>query len=293
VKPILNLQEARVDRLLDDYARTNGYRVLLKTRLRDVIDVDNGGATARERDFAFKAHLDFVVADEKTHLPVLVVEYDGSQHWSDPKQRARDEIKERLCRAAGLEFLRIDSLYSRTEGRWQVLGYILEMHEAGKSFAAAQAQGYIPEDELFIHNLLIDTSDPLRPTFTGLDSVALQELQRMLVSGAIKWYAQWWRSVQGRTEAQCVLELTNGQFLSSNCALQQFTIEGISALEVAEEIAMAELGWLAQRYEAGEPVALSAAQGRLLLDDLRGQQPHHNTPNSWSLHASAGSCPVR
>lgn len=288
VKQILNLREAAVDHLLGEYARDNGYRLMLKTRLRDVIDVDDMALTERERNFAFTSHLDFVAADTTTNLPVLAVEYDGAQHWNDPKQRQRDATKDRLCEAAGLDLLRIDSLYTRKAGRWRVLGYILEMHEAGKAFAEAQAQGIIPWDEPFVHTSIIDTTDPQRPTFTGLDMAAIERLQHLLQSRTIKWWGQWWRVIGGRAEARCVLALPNGQFLSSTCAIRQFAIEGIAALEVAEELATAELGWLTERYEDDEPVALSQEQGRRMLDELNPEPGKFTSAAGWSVHFSAG-----
>lgn len=288
VKQILNLREAAVDQVLSEYARDMGYRLMLKTRLRDVIDVDDMALTRRERNFAFTSHLDFVAADTTTNLPVLAVEYDGAQHWNDPKQRERDAIKDRLCEAAGLDLLRIDNQYTRKAGRWRVLGYILEMHEVGKAFAEAQAQGIIPEDEPFAHTSIIDTTDTGRPTFTGLDMAAIERLQRLLQNRTIKWWVQWWRVIDGRAEARCVLALPNGQFLSSTCAVRQFAIEGISALEVAEELATAELGWLAERYEDDEPVALSHEQGRRLLDQLNPEPGTLTSRTGWSVHFSAG-----
>lgn len=82
-KPVLNLTEAAVDRMLAEYAEENGYRIGLKMRLRDVIEVDDLPLTPRERNFTFTAHLDFVALDAETHLPVLAVEYDGAQHLVD------------------------------------------------------------------------------------------------------------------------------------------------------------------------------------------------------------------
>lgn len=277
LKPLLNLSEAAVDRDLRRYADDHGYGLTIKTRLRDVLQ-DDPAWTQRERDFAFMAHLDFVAFDVRSGEAILAVEYDGPQHLTDPRQRERDLTKERLCAAAGLPLLRIDSQFARKEGRWRVLGYILEMHEVGKAFTAAQSQGLVPEDEVFIHNLIIDTTDPKRPSFTGLDTVALGRLQSLVQKGGMRWFAQWWRGSDSTTEAQCALALANGQFLASSCALRHFAIEGISSLAVADELAMAELGWLIHRYEAGEAVALSPDQGVRLLADL-------HPSNGWNISA--------
>ncbi|WP_188839291.1 DUF2726 domain-containing protein [Flexivirga endophytica] len=274
LKPLVNLQEAAVDRDLQRWADSQGYRLTLKTRLRDVVD-DDPSWTRRERDFAFMAHLDFVAFDAETLQPVLAVEYDGKQHLTDTRQRERDALKDRLCAGAGLTLLRIDSQFARKEGRWRVLGYILQMHEYGKAFAAAQQDGLIPADEPFVHNSIIDTSDPEHPSFTGLDTAAIERLHTFAASGRMHWSGHWWRDTDGTTEAKCVLSLRNGQYLTSSCTLRSFAIEGISSLAVAEELAMAELGWLIHRYEADEPVALNKTQGEQLLAGLEADNEWH------------------
>ena len=282
MRPLLNFREAAVDDLLKDFASEHGYRILLKPRLRDVIDVDNLNLSGRERNFTFTAHIDFVAADVATNLPVLAIEYDGPQH-GDAEQVERDSIKDRLLEAAGLPLLRIDNHFARKEGKWRVLTYILSMHETGKAFYEAQESGSIPEDEIFIHNLIIDTSDPDRPMLTGLDTEALIALSARMHSGRSLWHAGWGRYPEGVVETQCVLALPNGQFLTSQCRLRHFAINGISAGEVADELATAELAWIADRYDAGEAVALSAEQGAKLLAEL-GDGSKFSTASGWNVH---------
>jgi very-short-patch-repair endonuclease len=289
LKPVLNLNEKAAIRHLEDYARSHGYRIVIKPRFRDVINFDEQALPRRERDFIYKAHLDFVAADIETDQPLLAVEYDGHQHLTDPKQRERDEIKDRLCADAGLDLLRINNLFTRKEGRWRVLGYVLEMHEAGKAFAEAQEQGLVPEDEPFIHNAILDFTDLSRPTFTGLDTEALEQLRQRLLKKSVNWYGQWWQARDGEVEARSVLALPNGQYLSSTCTIRQFAIQGISAPSIAEELATAELEWLAQRYDDGEPVALNPQQGRQLLEELTDQgAPTVSFSGGWSFRAGAG-----
>lgn len=80
-----------------------------------------------------------------------------------------------------------------------------------------------------------------------------------------------------------MLDLLNGQFISSLVSIRKFAIEGISARAVADELATAELGWLMQRYEAGEPVALSAQQGNALLDRLGRDIRRAWSPEGWMM----------
>ncbi len=162
--------------MLAEYAEKNGYRLSLKMRLRDAIDVDDLPLTRRERDFAFTAHLDFVAFDAGSHLPVLAVEYDGPQHLTDDRQIERDQIKNRLCEVARLPLLRIDNLFARKEGKWRVLQYILWAHEIGKAFYEAQAAGYIPEDEPFYHGSIVTQDESGGLTFEGIDVPAIRYL---------------------------------------------------------------------------------------------------------------------
>lgn len=74
---------------------------------------------------------------------MLAIEYDGPQH-ADAAHAERDRIKDCLLEAAGLPLLRIDNLFTREEGKWRFLTYILNMHEIGKGFYEAQANGLTP-----------------------------------------------------------------------------------------------------------------------------------------------------
>ncbi|HZX08136.1 MAG TPA: hypothetical protein VFF46_34685 [Kribbella sp.] len=80
-----------------------------------------------------------------------------------------------------------------------------------------------------------------------------------------------------------MLSLLNGQFISSLVSIRKFAVEGISAQAVVDEPATAELGWLLQRYEAGEPVALSAQQGNALLDRLGRDIRRAWSPDGWAM----------
>lgn len=289
----MNFQESAVDRLLADYASENGYRIHLKMRLRDVIDVDDVTQTARDRNFAFTSHLDFVAVDAETLMPVLAIEYDGAQHLSDPAQIERDRIKNRLCEAAGLPLLRIDSLFTRKEGKWRVLTYILWAHETGKAFYAAQESGQIPWDEPFYHGSVIDVDESGRAyDFTGLDIPAMRFLDGFRSRHRALWERQWWRGTETQIEARDVLALPNGQFLAAHCAIRDFAIDGISALDIASELSTAELGWLAQQYDDGDAVAINAEQGARLLNDIGAEETDRLLKSSSGWHMRSGWGPA-
>lgn len=293
-KRVLNFQEAGVDRMLADYAQQHGYRINLKMRLRDAIEVEDLPLSAKERNFAFTSHLDFVAVDTNTHLPVIAIEYDGPQHLTDYKQIERDRIKDGLCEAAELPLLRIDNLFIRKEGRWRVLTYILWAHEMGKAYYEAVGDHPVSEDDGFdAGTFLLPMADGSGYEFSMLGGSALAYLTGFRRRQNVEWEVSWWRSRDGLVETRCLVAMANGQFLAANCTIRDFAIEGISALEISQQLATAELGWLARRYDEGDPVAISAAQGQQILDDVG---PYKNsskveTVNGWNFHYSYGQAP--
>lgn len=292
VRPAMNAREAAVDRSLARYAQENGYRIAMKMRLRDVIDADDDWLDVRERNFLFMAHLDFVVLDESTHLPVLAVEYDGPQH-SDLLQAERDRIKDWLCEKAGLPMLRIDNHFARKEGRWQVLEYILWAHEMSKAFCAAQKAGYVPYDEPFDpHFFLLPTKDPDQYEFSGLSQRAISYLCGFR-ERQVRWESTWWRGDDLSVEVRALACLVNGQYLSAQCAVRNFAIEGISALDIASDLTITELAWHARRYNRGEAVALSAEQGAAVQAEIGDPEAHtfNRTATGWHLSSAYHKTP--
>jgi hypothetical protein len=290
-KPVLNPRESAVDRMLADYAHENGYRISLKMRLRDVIDIDDVTLDWRERNFAYTSHLDFVAIEIETHLPVLAIEYDGPQHLTDHKQIERDRIKDKLCEIAELPLLRVDNLFTRKEGKWRVLTYILWAHEMGKAFYAAQEAGLIPYNEPFDPAfILLPKQDGPGYEYSALASPARSYLDEFRRRHGVQWEARWWRRTDVQIETRLVASLPNGQYLLAQCAIRDFAIQGITALEISEELATAELGWLARKYDDGEAVALSPRQGQRVLDDIgqRAEDGAIRTVSGWHLSYAFG-----
>lgn len=290
-KPVLNLREYAVDRMLVDYAHENGYRISLKMRLRDFIDIDDLPLGAKERNFAFTSHLDFVAFDVETHLPVLAVEYDGPEHLTDHRQIERDRIKDQLCETAEMPLLRIDNHFTRRAGRWQVLSYILSAHEMREAFHAAQEAGQVPSDEPFdAAVLLIPKEGDQGYEFSTLGGPARSFLQGFRRRQNVRWEARWWRGTDVQVETRILISLPNGLFLLAECAIRHFAIEGISALEMSEELATAELAWLARRYDDGEAVAISGAQRQRVLNEIgtRAGNSAIRTASRWHLSHAYG-----
>jgi very-short-patch-repair endonuclease len=138
VDSLLNRSEETVLRELEKIASDNAMRIFVKPRLSDVIQKDSTHLTNREFDFYTRSHCDFVVADADARR-VMIVEYDGPLHQSRAKQQERDEIKNELCRCAGLGLLRINDNYvTKLYRGMTVLRWIVEVAELEKAFYAAQ-----------------------------------------------------------------------------------------------------------------------------------------------------------
>lgn len=149
VGSLLNRSEEVVLHELQKIVSDNAMRVFTKLRLSDVIQKGDTHLTNREFNFYTRSHCDFVVADHDAR-PVMVVEYDGPLHQLSAEQQERDEIKNELCRRAGLGLLRINDNYvTKIYRGMTVLRWIIEVTELEKAFNAAQENGHVPWDEPF------------------------------------------------------------------------------------------------------------------------------------------------
>lgn len=99
-----------------------------KVRVLDVTGSDNPLMEPEERDYAFRAHFDFVLLYRPTMTPILAVELDGEHHRSDPKTQQRDALKDSICRRIGLPLMRV------RPGRW---GDLLPVEQALERYFAA------------------------------------------------------------------------------------------------------------------------------------------------------------
>src|SRR5213593_229380 len=112
VERLLNRQEQGVDRILRHRLPQQSYQIFPCVRLQDVIKRGWSARAVDEHlpadvfDFWRMSHLDFVVATRDRTEPLFAVEFDGPYHRG-PEQVARDILKNRLCKEAGLPLLRI------------------------------------------------------------------------------------------------------------------------------------------------------------------------------------------
>lgn len=79
----------------------------------------------------YTGRFDFVVYERmgEQELPVLAIELDGKEHFTDEAVRLRDRKKEEICRAHHLEMIRVENTYAR---RYAHIKGILESYFASR-----------------------------------------------------------------------------------------------------------------------------------------------------------------
>ena len=106
-QPILaNKYERMTSEELEQYAEEHGAEVFRKVKLSDAVEIRGSGLPNALFDYASRAHLDFVIANEESY-PQFAVEFDGPHHQSDPDAQERDRKKNAVCRRLGLPLIRI------------------------------------------------------------------------------------------------------------------------------------------------------------------------------------------
>ncbi|MEV6828329.1 DUF2726 domain-containing protein [Amycolatopsis sp. NPDC051102] len=118
-KPFHNQPESQLHRVLSRAVSTRpdyvieDYWINSKTHLSEVFetDLDDERNDKEAVDFLRSpfAHFDFTIHSQRRRHPLCAVEFDGPGH-QDPKQRARDIKKNRICAKATLAILRIDQV---------------------------------------------------------------------------------------------------------------------------------------------------------------------------------------
>lgn len=272
VRPLLVDSYERVtDQLLTSAATANGDRVQAKVRLADAIHI--GHLRGRVKQFALMAHLDFVIVDSVTSLPRFAVEFDGASHWEDPATRQRDRMKDALCEAARLPLLRISSEYTQRRGRWIVLSYAIDAFYLSEAFFRAQEQGQIPWDEPFDQGSFVVKDESGHLLFNTLDAPTRL---RMLRHYEERRLPAWTPDIYvtrvgelGAVQAHAFLGLAPDRYLLGRVRLRNCLFQGTSPSEIADQLAMLEIGDLADRWLSGEPVACNGKTLARALDEVQ------------------------
>lgn len=83
-------------------------------------------------DLFYSGRFDFVVyqRENQKKYPVLIIELDGKEHCESEIVKARDRKKNAICRAHGMELIRVENSYAR---RYQHIKAILEAYFKGST----------------------------------------------------------------------------------------------------------------------------------------------------------------
>ena len=263
VPVLVNRKEHEADSLLREVGFENGDRLLTKVRLADVIEPGDWMTTRAELGgFALKSHLDFVMVKEDTSEPLFAVEIDGAQHSRNRVQRRRDRMKDELCREADLPLLRVNSEFSRREGRHILLKYICDAFYKSIFFEEAQRAGSIPWDEPFDHASFIEREEETGAILFGsIDARARLDLMNLWEAKTIPNYVpnSWVGDADewGNIRADVYLGVGDEMTLVGSSEVRHFGFFGMPASVLAEELAVLELRRNVDAWLKGEAVALA------------------------------------
>lgn len=148
LKRIVNRQEERTLREIQEISRKYEYNLYTKIRLADVLNIEGSGIESDYYSFSLKSHFDFLVCDMRQY-PLFAIEFDGPTH-QEHRQTLRDQKKNTLCERFNLPLLRIKNNHLlKKYNKASLLQWIISAWELQKGFYAVQADGQIPIDEDF------------------------------------------------------------------------------------------------------------------------------------------------
>ena len=294
LRPVLvNKAEVDIDRQLVEIAAENGDRLMPKVRVADVVELDQiDGLKSVEKTFGLKAHLDFVMVDAETSLPRFAVELDGRQHWTDPEARWRDRTTDSLLDRAELPLLRVTSEYGHGDGRWPVMRYAVEAFYRSEAFFQAQHDGIVPWDEPFDPGNFLTRDDDGQLIFDTLDAKAIRRLRQLYSTGKIPAAVPSHFCTElpddGIVQAHAFLAVDHDRYLVGKARVRDFRFQGIAPSELAEQLAIAEIGRMAEMWthDGSAPVAVNGRSLKKEIAEIQGAiDQGHLLTHGWSSNA--------
>lgn len=277
-KVLVNRYELIADEKLRRLADENGDRIIPKPRLADIVDIDSLSRIPGQdiRKYALMAHLDFVMVDTNSTIAKFAVEIDGRQHITDHTATTNDRKKDEICRQARLPLLRIaTSDLLRRVGRWDILRYIVNIFYNREAFIEAQAKGFIPPDEPFLHFASLTFNAEGKLIFEPIDAAPLRKLSRYRDADKLPYpgpeYITKTRIDDGQAEAYVILPaaVDPHRYLIAYTEISDFHFPGISAHYLAQEIAVFELIHLVDEWFAGKAVACDSRELARIRDKTK------------------------
>lgn len=133
IHPVLqSYSEVKTYNILQNILSKYGYEILASVRLCDVLKPDKGERLDEYENSLYRyGHFDFLVCRKEKDIPLMpifAVEFDGPQHENDPIQIRRDEYKNRFCKDANFNLLRITIEQLEEYEKVSLLSYMLERY---------------------------------------------------------------------------------------------------------------------------------------------------------------------
>lgn len=264
---LVNGDELHTDQALREAVADAGFRLDAKVRVADVLRIERSGLSSQAYGFALRSHFDWVISDADTTMPEFAVEFDGPSHLAQ-ESRARDALKDEICRQLGLPLLRIDHVVLRPFRRRTVLAVLVAAWALYRGFVEAQEAGHIPWDEIF------DAHASLEPRFENgklvieepynLARPAANALYRMSRTGAI---IGWRHALRHNTpdrsdDAYAWAYLSESQAILGRARVRSSSFPAFPSMDLADDLALLDLADRLQREMEG------GASTRVSVDDV-------------------------
>lgn len=281
VKPLLvNEGEFKTDAALREAAESIGYRVHTKVRVGDVLGIEHSGLSSEAFGYALRSHFDWVITDLETMTPEFGVEFDGPSH-DEPDAQRRDLLKDEICDRLDFPLLRIDRSGFRPAARRTVIGYLVESWALMKGFFEAQANGQIPDDEIFMPWAVIEGVDERgHITWRDLAQPCRILVERLFSAGLIKLPSPTY-AYRGRrpddphhAEAYAWVHVVTGQLVIGHARIRAYSFPAVSDADLADDLAHMDLADHLARWREGDRSVLVA------VDDAR--LPNRFPGSGWS-----------
>jgi Protein of unknown function (DUF2726) len=274
-KPILvNEYEQVVDTKLAKLCERYGARLLIKVGLKEVLPINGSGLDDEDFSYALMAHFDFVLADE-TGRALLAVEFDGRRHRSDPKQRRRDEKKNRICEHFFLPLIRAGAPWLREADHRTLLEWIIEIWfehrrlcDQKDAMDEEDWDGDPPEfdPDDFDYTTAYATREEGLQIFAPLDAFreARERIGRWYWSrlGRVEYRGWYQEAEEGHHVGLLALEVEPGAWLTGVGqadlrGLYLWSLTGVDPPTVAQDIALLDLSRQLAEWDRGRAVAIS------------------------------------
>jgi Protein of unknown function (DUF2726) len=258
---LVNQYEEATDSALRQVTSLWGARVCPKVRLADALAIEYSGLSDDEYSYALKAHFDFVVTRAKqkgtSEIVAFAVEFDGPKHDRHPDQILRDHSKNAICDKLGMPLLRIDGGYLNQVGRYTLLGWLAHWWFLWEWFCKAQAQGVIPEDEMFDYSgffvrtpenrRVVRPYDPFEPYYTAVERLRIPRrgsINHPLLTG--------YEDADGYVVGCASVALPDGGRIVGKRRCRGFHFAPVATWDLAQELAVVDAAEQIKTYQGGK-----------------------------------------